>query len=179
MFGLFKSKEDREIDNLVSMLRETKEEIFFDGNIVIDLSGKILKRYKLTMSIIENIHESGILTPNTDSGYVVLAIGKREALHIHYNSSQGATKIALGSSTERMLERIKDALKTCSEEAIAGHGVTWHDLHFTNLVGAVTVLGYEVGVSEYEYEVRLPFYYKGHKFYIAEYDNKSWIVFEE
>jgi len=179
MFGLFKSKEDKEIDDLVAILRKTKAEMFLDGNIVIDLSGKILKRYKLTMSIIEEIRESGVLTLNIkDAGYVVLAIGKREAVHVHYNRDRRATKVGLGSSSESMLNVIMEELEQSTKEDRKGNGIFFRDLGLSNLAGALTVLGLEVGMPDPEYEtIRLPFYYKGNKSYIADLDDQSWIIF--
>ena len=179
MFGLFKSKSDKEVESIVSEIRKNREQLIFEGNIVEDLANKVIKRYKLTYSIIEQINITGLLSEFEDSGYVVIAITEREAMYIKYDKTSRKTTVEMGSSTINMLSDITNVLVEYKQKGEQGHGVKYRDFGIINLVGAITALGYEVGIPEREDGNYLPFYFKGSKFYILDYDNASWIAFEE
>ena len=172
MFGLFKSKEDKEVESIVSEIRQHRNEIIFDGNVVLEFSNKVMKKYKLVGSVIQKIKIAGVLSDFSDSGYVVIAISDREAMYINYDKKNNVTKIEIGSSSFNLLNGIKEGLSEFSLKAEKGHGMNYSDLGIINLIGAITVLGYEVGLPETEDENNFPFYYNNHKFYILDYDNK-------
>ncbi len=180
MFGFFKSKEDKEIDRNTKTLRTTREPIFYDGNAVVDLATDIMNRYKLTVSTIEGVGYPGLLTPDIeDSGYIVIAINKREAIYVNYQQDYKDTVVKMVSSAQSLLDNIKKGLAHYSNEAQKGHGMVYKKLHWINIVGAVTCLGHEVGIQEADEGLYLPSNYKDNKFYIVDYDDKVWIVFDE
>lgn len=179
MFGFFKSKEEKEIVNIVSEIRKHRNILSFDGNIVEDFSKKVIKTYKSTFSIIEEIKVSGLLSDFNNSGFVVIAISKTEFMYINYDSSKHITKVQMGSSSLSMLQNMSEGLSKFSKIREKGHGMKYSDSHIINIIGAITVLGYEVGIPETEDGNYLPFKYNNHKFYIVENNNVIWIVFEE
>lgn len=179
MFGLFKSKEDKEVESIVSGIRQNRNEVVFNGNVIEEFANKVIKKYKLTSSVIEEIKIAGILSDFSDSGYVVIAISDTEAMYIKYSSRNSETRVEMGSSTLNFLKDMKDGLAKFSLMAEKGRGMKYSDLGIINLVGAITVLGYEVGLPESEDGNFFPFYYNNHKFYIVNDNDTSWIVFEE
>ncbi len=179
MFGFFKSKEEKEIINIVSEIRQHRNILSFDGNIVEDFSKKVIKTYKSTFSIIEEIKVSGLLSDFNNSGFVVIAISKTEFMGIKYNPIEHVTKVQMGSSSLSMLENMLEGLSKFSKIGEKGHGMKYSNFHIINIIGAITVLGYEVGIPETEDGNYLPFKYNNYKFFIVNDNNDIWIVFEE
>ena len=162
MFGLFKSKDDKRSEFIVSSLRENREPIFLDGNVVYELSLMILNRYKFIASTIRSINTGGLLNVRKDSGFVVIAVSKRETLYIQYHEEKRQTIISMGSSTQNMLDDLKNSLDKYIKNGVIGYGGQHMDTNIGVLIGAITALGYEVGVAETNDENDFPFYYKKH-----------------
>ncbi len=177
MFGLFKSKEDKEAERIVSVLKENKEPMFIDGNVVYELSLMIRNRYKLTASTIRAINTGGLLQARKDSGFVVIAVSKRETLYIQYDEEEYHTRVSIGSSTQKMLDELKNKLKEYIKKDVIGYGGRHIDTNIGVLIGAITALGYEVGIAETEDENNFPFYYKKHKFLLTAADDDSWVTY--
>lgn len=178
MFGLFKSKEDKEAERIVSVLRENREAMFIEGNVVHELGSMIVNRYKLTASTIRAINIGGILDPSVkDSGAVVIAVSKRETIYIQYDEENRHTRVSMGSSTMDMLKNMKSGLDRHAKKAIEGHGLSYEDISIGAIIGTITALGCEVGRPQTKDENDYPFNYKNHTFSIIEYDNKIWVTY--
>ncbi len=180
MFGFFKSKEDKAVEKLTETLRSTKEAMYFDGNIVFDLATNINNKYKLTISTIEQISSPGLLTPDIeDSGYVVIAISKNEAIYVNYQRESRRTRVQIGRESQAVLDQIQKNIETVSLKGEKENGTVYKSLDWLNIVGIITTLGYQVGMPEEDEELFFPFNYKGNKFYIINDDEGVWVVFEE
>ena len=180
MFGLFKSKEDKEVDKLTKTLRSTKEAIYFDGNIVFDLATKINNRYNLTVSTIDHVSNPGLLTSDIeDSGYIVIAISKSEAIYVDYQKGLRRTRVLIGKTAQHVLDKIQKGIENSALEAEKEQGTVYKNTDWINIVGAVTTLGYQVGMPEADEELYFPFNYKDNKFYIIGDDEGVWVVFDE
>ena len=176
MFGFFKSKEDKEVEELVSTLEKmpSNERLNHQGNLVHELASKFQNRYKKTASIVEPIYISGLLTPLSDSGYVIVAIDRNRAIHIHYDDFN--TKVELREYEQENLDFLKQWLIDFSKNPISRQGISSQSSIFTT-IAQITLLGSEVGIPLDEDEQNYyPFSFNKIKYVILRDDNLVWIA---
>ena len=176
MFGLFKSKKDKKAEQLVKEIRE-EISMYYDGNVVYELGSIILNRYKLTVSTFETVRTAGLLPGLNGSGSIAAAISKSEILFITFEPDTQSTKIQLAKYPKNMLEDVKKNLVIDNDIAKDKEGAIYpNDGGIFSFIGAVTLLGYEVGIGKEE-DNSYPFNYKNNKFLIEEYDGRIWIMY--
>ena len=178
MFGLFKSKEDKKAEQLVKELREVINNQY-NGNIVYELGSILQNRYKLTISTYETIRTAGILPGLDGSGSIAVAISKNEILFISFEPDTQRTEVQLAIYPEEMLEMIKKNL--IRDNKIAKHregtGYT-NKSDITIFIGALTLLGHEVGIPRGDRN-SFPFKYNNNHFILLRHEEKLWIAYED
>ncbi len=178
MFGLFKSKKDKEAEQLVKELREVIHKQY-SGNVVYELGSILQNRYKLTVSTYETIRTAGILPGLDGSGSIAVAISKNEILFIEFNPDIQKTEVQLAIFPEDMLVDIKENLITDNKKAKHREGTGYtNKSDITIFIGALTLLGHEVGIGR-EARNSFPFKYKDSNFILLRHEEKLWIAYEE
>ncbi len=174
MFGFFKSKQDKEIDKMTKTLMDKQEPLYYAGNVVEDIATNIVNRYKLTASTIIGISYPGLLTADIEnSGYVVVAISKDEFITVNYQENDNNTAVMFGANPSKLLNELQKDLQKLSQNDDKEE-LIYRDYPFINIVGAVTGLGYEVGIMHKEGNtIYLPFNYKDKKITIVYSDEVS------
>jgi len=176
MFGLFKSKKDKKAEQLVKEIRK-EISMYYDGNVVYELGSILLNRYKLMVSTFETVRTAGLLPGLDGSGGIAAAISKYEILFITFEPDTQRTKIQLAVFPENMLVDIEKNLIRDAEIAKNREGTIYpRDGGIWSFVGAVTLLGCEVGIAGKDNN-SYPFNYKGNDFIIEEYDGRIWLAY--
>jgi hypothetical protein len=172
------SKEDKKAEEVVAELRQVISR-YYDGNIVYELAKILGNRYKLTVSTYETIMTQGILPGTDGSGGVAVAISKNEILFLTYDPHRQETKMQLGIYPNNMLIDIEKNLIRDNEIAKYKEGAIYKNYSDIQIfIGAITLLGYEVGIGRDEGNL-FPFKYKNNNFVIVAYMGDIWIVYEE
>ncbi len=178
MFGLFKSKEAKQAEQIVAELRKVISR-YYDGNVVNELGSIIHNRYKLTISTFEEVRSGGLLPGLEGSGGIAVAISKDEILFFTYEPSKQKTKVQLAIYPENMLDDVEKNLIEDGKVAKHREGSIYkNDSDVISFVGALTILGCEVGISREDGNF-FPFKYDNNNFLIAKYNGHTYIVYEE